>query len=107
MKKSSTRSKRMKKQSRRSRKTRGGYTKVKTEVKTQSRISNLFGKKKHLYSVEFDDQEEEDIKDYKKNNPRAGGDDILNALFPRMEEKYKPDAVLEIQNITKMRGHDR
>ena len=80
----------------RNRKTRGGYTKVKN--------GSFFNRS---YSVEFDDQEEQNIKEYKENNPRAGGLDILNALFPSMKKKYKSDAIYKIQVLTRMTGHDR
>jgi hypothetical protein len=92
----------MKKQSRRSRKTRGGY---KEAIETKRSRFYLF--KKHLYSVEFTEEEKEIIRAYKIKNKNDGGEDILNALFPDMEENYKSYAIFEIQNITKMRGHDR
>jgi hypothetical protein len=102
MKKSSTRSKRMKKQSRRSRKTRGGYNKA-----IETKRSRYYPFEKHLYSVEFTEEEKEKIKDYKKKYQNAGGADILKALFPDMEENYKSDAIYKIQVLTRMTGHDR
>ena len=75
MKKSSTRSKRIKKKSRR---TRGGYNKVKN--------GQFYNRS---YSVEFTPEEEQKIKEYKQKNPTAMPDDILDALFPNMKPKYR------------------
>ena len=86
----------MKKQSRRSRKTRGGYKEA-----IETKRSRFYPFKKHLYSVEFDDQEEQNIKDYKENNKKATPDKILNELFPEMKQKYRDsktsDTIYKIQ----------
>lgn len=67
----------MKKQSRKNRKTRGGYKEVNS------------GYTAFPYSVEFTPEEERAIKEYKEKNQRAMPNDILDALFPEMPKKYR------------------